>query len=162
MTSSDSCFTKCSSLKDWNTGLQTGVGFNHASDWQGNPLCTCLYEDGGLPSSSDPTLSGITGSSNDGSGTGYPRGSNGNGLSCYSLPLLASKVRVQLRGQNFLHLREVQVFDDNGDDVALGKSAIQSSDYQASTSAYLYASLGNDGDFDSMMHTNNDLSKYCV
>jgi hypothetical protein len=42
---------------------------------------------------------------------------------------LARKVRVQLEGQNFLHMREVEVWDQNGTNVALNKTATQSSTY---------------------------------
>ncbi len=45
------------------------------------------------------------------------------------------KVRVQLEGTNYLHMREVQVFDKNDVNVALNKVATQSStipSYQAS------------------------------
>jgi hypothetical protein len=41
--------------------------------------------------------------------------------------VLSRKVRVQLEGTNHLHMREVQVFDQSGDNVALGKTATQSS-----------------------------------
>jgi hypothetical protein len=48
---------------------------------------------------------------------------------CPSSELLtfARKVRVQLKGQNFLHMREVEVWDQNGTNVALNKTATQSS-----------------------------------
>jgi hypothetical protein len=42
---------------------------------------------------------------------------------------LARKVRVQLKGQNYLHLREVEVWDQNGTNVALNKTATQSSTF---------------------------------
>ncbi len=46
------------------------------------------------------------------------------------------KVRVQLEGTNYLHMREVQVFDKNGLNVALNKVATQSgtSEYPAGVS----------------------------
>ena len=37
------------------------------------------------------------------------------------------KVRVQLEGSQYLHMSEVQVFDQNGSNVALNKPATQSS-----------------------------------
>jgi hypothetical protein len=48
---------------------------------------------------------------------------------CPASELSAQKVRVQLEGQNFLHLREVEVWDQNGTNVALNKTATQSSTY---------------------------------
>ena len=39
------------------------------------------------------------------------------------------KVRVQLEGSQYLHMSEVQVFDQNGSNVALNKPATQSSTY---------------------------------
>jgi hypothetical protein len=46
------------------------------------------------------------------------------------------KLRVQLEGTNYLHMREVQVFDKNGLNVALNKVATQSgtSEYPAGVS----------------------------
>ena len=46
------------------------------------------------------------------------------------------KVRVQLEGTNYLHMREIQVFDKNGLNVALNKVATQSgtSEYPAGVS----------------------------
>ena len=45
--------------------------------------------------------------------------------------LLGRKVRVQLKGQNYLHLTEVEIWDQNGTNVALNKTATQSSAYDA-------------------------------
>ena len=42
---------------------------------------------------------------------------------------LVRKVRVQLDGRNFLHMREVQVYDTSGVNRALNKPAIQSSTF---------------------------------
>jgi len=43
------------------------------------------------------------------------------------IAVLVHKVRVQLVGKNYLHMREVQVFDTSGVNRALNKSATQSS-----------------------------------
>jgi hypothetical protein len=53
---------------------------------------------------------------------------------CYSKPLVR-KVRVQLLGGNWLQLREVEVFNQLGFNVALNKTAYQSSTYGSHTTA---------------------------
>ena len=66
----------------------------------------------------------------------------------------ARKIRVQLLGYNYLQLREVQVLDSRGNNVALNKPAVQSSTYDG-----LYtASWAVDGQLDSyhMSHTNSE------
>ena len=44
-------------------------------------------------------------------------------------PVLVHKVRVQLEGRNYLHMREVQVYDTSGVNHALNKLATQSSPF---------------------------------
>ncbi len=53
---------------------------------------------------------------------------------CYSKPLVRM-VRVQLLGQAILQLREVEVFNQLGFNVALNKIANQSSTYRSHTTA---------------------------
>ncbi len=62
-------------------------------------------------------------------------------------------VRVQLLGMNWLHLAEVEVFDQNSVNVALNKVATQSS-------TACEASAAVDGDKDYLTHTRYDLGKY--
>ena len=64
-------------------------------------------------------------------------------------PTLVHKVRIQLEGRNYLHLREVQVFDYNDVNVALNKVASQSSTYPG----YLPASAAVDGNMTDFSHT---------
>jgi hypothetical protein len=66
------------------------------------------------------------------------------------------KVRVQLEGNDHLHMREVQVFDKNGLNVALNKVATQSSTSTNPAGSASYAVNGNLEDFS---HTNNDIGK---
>ena len=54
---------------------------------------------------------------------------------------LARKVRVQLQGTNWLRLREVEVFDDKGVNLAFNKTATQSSTHSAD-----HASVAVDGE----------------
>ena len=76
---------------------------------------------------------------------------------------LARKVRVQLEGQNYLHLREVEVWDQNGTNVALNKTASQSSTWVDNGLTYP-ASNAVDGvvniTFTDMSHTNFDQGEY--
>ena len=79
---------------------------------------------------------------------------------------LTRKVRMQLGGQNrlnFLHLREVEVWDQNGTNVALNKTAIQSSTFAEYGSTFP-ASNAVDGivdiSFEDMSHTNFDQGEY--
>ena len=62
------------------------------------------------------------------------------------------KVRVtRPNSQNILHMREVEVIDMNGDNVALRKPAKQSSTLQ--DASWAQASNGNDGNLNNMMQT---------
>ena len=79
---------------------------------------------------------------------------------------LTRKVRVQLGGQNrwnYLHLREVEVWDQNGTNVALNKTAIQSSTFAEYGSTFP-ASNAVDGivdiSFEDMSHTNFEQGEY--
>jgi hypothetical protein len=62
---------------------------------------------------------------------------------------LVHKVRVQLEGTNYLHMREVQVFDTSGINHALNKPASQSSTYIDSLP---YKAVN--GDLNDYSHTN--------
>ena len=66
------------------------------------------------------------------------------------------KLRVQLEGQDHLHMKEVQVFDKNGINVALNKTATQSSTTTNPAGSASYAVNGNLEDFS---HTNYDIGK---
>lgn len=46
-----------------------------------------------------------------------------------ALSKVTQKVKVQLRGNNYLHIEELQVFDSNGVSRAFNKNATQSSSY---------------------------------
>ncbi len=70
--------------------------------------------------------------------------------------LLARKIRVQLEGQNYLHMREVEVWDQNGINVALYKVATQSS------TAVESASKAVNGILTDMSHTSFESGKYFV
>ncbi len=61
------------------------------------------------------------------------------------------KVRVQLEGRDFLHMREVQVFDKNGLNVALNKVATQST-----TATGHPASNAVNGNLEDFSHTNGN------
>ena len=69
------------------------------------------------------------------------------------------KVRVQLEGSQYLHMSEVQVFDQNGVNVALGKTATQSSTITGSSSASSASNAVN-GIFTDFSHTGLDQGKY--
>jgi hypothetical protein len=58
------------------------------------------------------------------------------------------KVRVQLEGTDFLHMREVQVFDKNGLNVALNKVATQSSTFASWSASYAV-----NGNLNDLSHT---------
>ena len=64
-------------------------------------------------------------------------------------PTLVHRVRIQLEGRNYLHLREVQVIDYNDVNVALNKVASQSSTYPG----YLPESAAVDGNMTDFSHT---------
>ncbi len=72
------------------------------------------------------------------------------------------RVRVQLEGRNFLHMREVEVYDQNGVNRALNKPASQSStytyDYNGKT-VTVDASYAVDGNWETSSHTNADNGK---
>ena len=69
---------------------------------------------------------------------------------------LVWRVRVQLDGRNYLHLREVEVFDQNGVNRALNKPATQSSlDGGEATWAV-------DGNLSTISHSGNDHGKYLM
>jgi hypothetical protein len=76
--------------------------------------------------------------------------------------LLTRKVRVNL-GNDFLNMREVQVFNFAGENVALGKPASQSSTYKDDNGDYSAKNAVNgiiiSNDFSS---TNNDISEYHI
>ena len=69
---------------------------------------------------------------------------------------LVWRVRVQLEGRDYLHLREVEVFDLHGVNRALNKPATQSSFDGAG------AILAVDRNLITYSHTNNDLGKYLI
>ena len=69
-------------------------------------------------------------------------------------PALVHKVRVQLDGRNYLHCREVKVFDTSGVNHALNKLATQSSTY------WDPASKAANGYHNDWSHTNNDAGMY--
>jgi hypothetical protein len=85
---------------------------------------------------------------------------------CPASDLLTSawKVRVQLEGQNYLHMSEVEVWDKNDINVALNKPATQSSTYVGGNGLIYPASKAVDGvvqvSFTDLSHTGNDRGKY--
>ena len=68
---------------------------------------------------------------------------------------LVSRIRLQLKGRNWLHLREVEVFDQNGVNRALHKPATQSS-----THGCFEAPKAVNGDLNDFSHTLEDTVKY--
>ena len=70
-----------------------------------------------------------------------------------SLPVLTRKVRVNLGKQEYLVMKNVQVFDYNGVNRASGKTAIQSSTFSSET-----ASKAVDTDLNSYSHTNKEFA----
>ncbi|KAL3796388.1 hypothetical protein HJC23_004185 [Cyclotella cryptica] len=64
---------------------------------------------------------------------------------------IARKVRIEhLEAEvGIISLKEVQVYDSNGNNVAIGKTATQSTDYSSSH----VASMANDGDLETFSHT---------
>ncbi len=68
------------------------------------------------------------------------------------------KVRVSIDRKEYLHMPEVQVLDYTGTNVALGKTATQSSTFSSGYSA----SNAVDNNFVTISHTNNDVSKYHI
>ena len=71
---------------------------------------------------------------------------NATGKSVIEFPSV--KLRVQLEGSNFLHMREVQVFDKNGLNVALNKVATQSSTFASWSASYAV-----NGNLNDLSHT---------
>ncbi|KAL3817435.1 hypothetical protein ACHAXA_001442, partial [Cyclostephanos tholiformis] len=67
---------------------------------------------------------------------------------------LVWRVRVQLEGRNYLHLREVEVFDQNAVNMALNKPATQSSNTRFDVQWAV------DGSLDTFSHTDLDTGKY--
>ncbi len=70
---------------------------------------------------------------------------------------LTRKVRIGLPRAEHLHLREVQVFDYNNVNMALGKTATQSSIWGS-----FPASLAVDGNLDNYFHTERNIGKYLI
>jgi hypothetical protein len=70
------------------------------------------------------------------------------------------KVKVQLEGTNYLHMREVQVFDYTGVNVAQNKPATQSSTGYVLGQSSLEASSAVDGNLTTYSHTNLDPGKH--
>jgi hypothetical protein len=75
-----------------------------------------------------------------------------------SLSPLTRKVRIQIDRTEFLHMRDVQVFDYNNVNRALNKNAIQSSNYDSG----MPASNSVDGNLGSYSHTKADNRKYHI
>ena len=73
--------------------------------------------------------------------------------------LPASKVRIQLLGNNVLNLAEIQVLDSSGTNIALNKPAVQSSTYSGHASHDFRASKAINGDLTDFMHTNEEQGK---
>ena len=71
-------------------------------------------------------------------------------------PTLVRFVRIQLEGTNYLHLREVQVFDQNEINVALNKNATQSSNLSQTS---LPASAAVNGNLTDFFHTSPEAGK---
>lgn len=78
----------------------------------------------------------------------------------FSVGILARKVRVQLKGQNYLNLREVEVYDSGGNNVALNKLATQSSlwanDNPASKAVDGVVGTIAGNNYGNMSHTHNE------
>jgi hypothetical protein len=68
---------------------------------------------------------------------------------------------VQLEGRNFLHLREVEVYDQSGINRALNKPAAQSSTYTYGDIT-IDARYAVDGSLETNSHTNQDNGKYHI
>jgi hypothetical protein len=91
----------------------------------------------------------------------------GTGGPTFNVPVgkTARFVRIQLNGTNFLHLAEVQVWKETRVDLALGKTASQSSTYTANGVSY-GADRAVDGNTDgnfangSVSHTNSELNPW--
>ena len=77
-------------------------------------------------------------------------------LPVFGSPITASKVRVQLRGKNYLNLDEVYVYDTLGNDIAKWGAATQSSAYHVD-----HASAAIDGNPNSYSATNSEQCKNC-
>jgi hypothetical protein len=66
------------------------------------------------------------------------------------------KVKIQLEGTNYLHMREVEVYDSNGNNAAKGKTATQSSNYSPTNPA----GKAVDGNLTTISHTNKEQGKW--
>jgi hypothetical protein len=77
---------------------------------------------------------------------------------CPASELLTSarKVRVQLEGQNYLHMSEVEVWDQNGTNVAFNKTATQSTAHDAESPA----TNAVNGNLTDWTHTSFDSGEY--
>jgi hypothetical protein len=71
---------------------------------------------------------------------------------------LVWSVRVQLEGRNYLHMREVEVFDQNAGNRALNKPSTQSSNMWFDVHGP--SSRAVDGSLDTFSHTDLDTGKY--
>jgi hypothetical protein len=76
------------------------------------------------------------------------------------IAVLVHKVRVQLEGRNYLHMREVQVNDTSGVNRALNRSATQSSTYILHYWGSDYASNAVNGALSDFSHTNEEAGTY--
>ena len=72
------------------------------------------------------------------------------------------KVKIQLEGTNYLHMREVQVFDYTGVNVAQNKPATQSSTQVSTVSDWSGGEAGKavDGNLTTISHTNSQQGKH--
>ena len=76
------------------------------------------------------------------------------GMTMFEFPSLKSrKVRVQLEGTSMLSMREVQVFDNNGVNLALNKAATQSSTGEYPAGIFHYASKAVNGNLTDFVGT---------
>ena len=69
-----------------------------------------------------------------------------------------TKVKIKLEGTNYLHLREVEVYDDKNVNVALNKTATQSSNMTGPDAAAV-AGRAVDGSLTTISHTNSGPGK---
>ena len=77
-----------------------------------------------------------------------------------SLPALTRKVSVVLGRKELLVMKEVQVFNYNGVNVAQGKSATQSTNYKGKSD--ILASNAVDGNLVTISHTDDNISEYQI
>ncbi len=76
-----------------------------------------------------------------------------------SLSPLTRKVRIDLGRKELLVLKEVRVLNYNGFNVALGKTATQSTNYNGGSNS---AHLAVDDKFDTQSHTDDNISEYHI